>query len=85
MRLSMLRGALHSLTAVKIKKSKDVVKFKVGQVLELEATPRTLARLESNNQVLFWCQIGQLDGSYAMPVADPIDQKREFVDDILSR
>jgi len=63
----------------------DVVKFKVGQVLELEATPRTLARLESNNQVLFWCQIGQLDGYYAMQVADPVDQKREFVDDILSR
>ena len=47
--------------------------------------PRTLARLESNNQVLFWCQIGQLDGYYAMQVADPVDQKREFVDDILSR
>jgi flagellar motor switch protein FliM len=35
--------------------------------------------------VLFWCQIGQLDGYYAMQVADPVDQKREFVDDILSR
>ena len=63
----------------------DVAKFQVGQVLELEATPRTLAQLESNNQVLFWCQIGQLDGYYAMQVADPVDQKREFVDDILSR
>ncbi len=63
----------------------DVAKFHVGQVLELDATPRTLARLESNNQVLFWCQIGQLDGYYAMQVADPVDQKREFVDDILSR
>jgi flagellar motor switch protein FliM len=63
----------------------DVVKFHVGQVIELEATPRTLARLESNNQVLFWCQIGQLDGYYAMQVADPVDQKQEFVDDILSR
>ena len=40
---------------------------------------------KSNNQVLFWCQIGQLDGYYAMQVADPVDQKREFVDDILSR
>jgi flagellar motor switch protein FliM len=63
----------------------DVAKFHVGQVLELDATPRTLARLESNNQILFWCQIGQLDGYYAMQVADPVDQKREFVDDILSR
>ena len=63
----------------------EVAKFHVGQVIELDATPRTLARLESNNQVLFWCQIGQLDGFYAMQVADPVDQKREFVDDILSR
>jgi len=63
----------------------EVAKFHVGQVLELDATPRTLARFESNNQVLFWCQIGQLDGYYAMQVADPVDQKREFVDDILSR
>ena len=63
----------------------DVVKFHVGQVIELEATPRTLARLENNNQVLFWCQIGQLDGYYAMQVSDPVDQKQEFVDDILSR
>jgi flagellar motor switch protein FliM len=63
----------------------DVARFHVGQVLELEANPRTLAKLESNNQVLFWCQIGQLDGYYALQVADPVDQKREFVDDILSR
>jgi flagellar motor switch protein FliM len=63
----------------------DVTKFHVGQVIELDATPRTLARLESNNQVLFWCQIGQLDGYYAMQVADPVDQKRKFIDDILSR
>ncbi len=63
----------------------DVAEFHVGQVIELDATPRSLARLENNNQVLFWCQIGQLDGYYAMQVADPVDQKREFVDDILSR
>lgn len=63
----------------------DVARFHVGQVIELNATPRTLAKLESNNQVLFWCQIGQLDGYYAMQVADPVDQKREFLDDILSR
>jgi flagellar motor switch protein FliM len=62
----------------------DVAKFQVGQVIELNATPRTLARFESNNQVLFWCQIGQLDGYYAMQVSDPVDQKQEFVDGILS-
>jgi flagellar motor switch protein FliM len=63
----------------------DVAQFQVGQVIELDATPRTLARLENNSQLLFWCQIGQLDGYYAIQIADPVDQKREFVDDILSR
>jgi flagellar motor switch protein FliM len=63
----------------------DVAQLHLGQVIELTATPRTLARLENNNEVLFWCQIGQLDGYYAMQIADPVDQKREFVDDILSR
>jgi flagellar motor switch protein FliM len=63
----------------------EVAQFQVGQVIELTATPRTLARLESNNQVLFWCQIGQLDGYYAMQVADHVDQTQEFVGDILSR
>ena len=63
----------------------EVANLRVGQVIHLNATPRTLARLECNNELLFWCQVGQLDGLYTLQVKDPVDQKREFVDGILSR
>lgn len=63
----------------------EVANLRVGQVIELRATPRTLVRLECNDELLFWCQLGQSDGCYALQVANPVDQKREFIDDILSR
>jgi flagellar motor switch protein FliM len=63
----------------------EVANLHVGQVIELHATPRTLIRLECNDQLLFWCQLGQSDSRYALQVTDPVDQKQEFIDDILSR
>lgn len=63
----------------------EVGDFKIGQVIELSATPRTLARLECNDQLLFWCEIGQLDGHYSLRIKDQVDQKQEFIDDILPR
>lgn len=63
----------------------EVANLRVGQVIELDATPRTLIRLECNDQLLYWCELGQSNGSYALRVTDPVDQKREFIDDILSR
>jgi flagellar motor switch protein FliM len=63
----------------------DVAGFHVGQVIELNATPNTLVRLECNNQRLFWCQMGQLNGVYSLQVKESADQKREFIDGILSR
>jgi flagellar motor switch protein FliM len=63
----------------------EVAGFHVGQVIELNATPNTLVRLECNNQRLFWCQMGQLNGVYSLQVKESADQKREFIDGILSR
>ncbi|MDI4234833.1 MULTISPECIES: FliM/FliN family flagellar motor switch protein [unclassified Bradyrhizobium] len=63
----------------------EVAGFQVGQVIELNATPSTLVRLECNNQRLFWCQMGQLNGAYSLQVKESADQKREFIDGILSR
>jgi flagellar motor switch protein FliM len=63
----------------------EVAGFQVGQVIELNATPSTLVRLECNNQRLFWCQMGQLNGVYSLQVKESADQKREFIDGILSR
>ena len=63
----------------------EVAGFHVGQVIELNATPSTMVRLECNNQRLFWCQMGQLNGVYSLQVKELADQKREFIDGILSR
>jgi flagellar motor switch protein FliM len=61
----------------------DIAALKVGQTLMLQATPKTPVRLQSNGQPLFWCRLGQLDGAYTLRIEEPIDQKQEFVDDIL--
>jgi flagellar motor switch protein FliM len=58
----------------------EVAEFKVGQVLELQATPRSQVRLECNGQALFACQLGQSSGSYTLRVEDVIDQQQEFID-----
>ena len=58
----------------------EVAEFKVGQVLDLQATPRSQVRLECNGQALFACQLGQSGGSYTLRVEDVIDQQQEFID-----
>ncbi len=64
---------------------REVTEFKVGQVIELQATPRSRVKLECRGQALYWCQLGQGDGAYTLRIDDFIDQDREFFDDILSR
>lgn len=61
----------------------DVARFQVGQMLMLQATPRSPIRLQSNDQPLFWTRLGHADGHYTLRVEEPIDQKEEFIDDIL--
>jgi flagellar motor switch protein FliM len=63
----------------------EITNLKVGQVLDLQATPRSRIKLEGNNQGLFWCHMGQADGSYVLKVDEYIDQEKEFLDDVLSR
>jgi len=63
----------------------DITELKVGQIIELQATARSRIKLEGNNQGLFWCQMGQQDGSYVLKVDDFIDQEKEFLDDVLAR
>jgi len=63
----------------------DIADLKIGQVIELQATPRSRVKLEGNDQPLFWCRLGQSDGSYMLRVEDYIDQEQEFIDDVLSR
>lgn len=62
----------------------EVAGLRVGQVLELQATPATLVRLECNGQPLFRCRLGQSQGAYMLQVEDVIDEDQEFFDDIAS-
>jgi flagellar motor switch protein FliM len=54
-----------------------IARLKVGQILPLESTPRTRARTECNGQQLFWCEIGQGEGTYTIRIDEPVDQARE--------
>jgi flagellar motor switch protein FliM len=63
----------------------EIAGLKIGDVIELQATPRSRVKLESNQQGLFWCHIGQSEGSYVLKVDELIDQEKEFLDDVLPR
>ena len=63
----------------------EIADLKVGDVIELQATPRSRVKLEGNHQGLFWCHIGQSEGSYVLKVDEHIDQEKEFLDDVLPR
>ncbi|WP_018264592.1 flagellar motor switch protein FliM [Methylosinus sp. LW4] len=61
----------------------DVARFEVGQVIELPVSPTGLVALMCEGQSLFWCEIGQKDGSYTIRIDDFVDQQQEFIDDVL--
>jgi flagellar motor switch protein FliM len=63
----------------------EVTELKVGQVLKLQATPKSRVKLESNEQPLFWCQLGQSEGIYKLRIEDVFDHEQEFYNDVLSR
>ena len=52
----------------------DVAAFKVGQVISLEARTDGRIRLECNNQPLFMCEIGQLEGAYTLRVDETLER-----------
>ncbi|WP_029031688.1 flagellar motor switch protein FliM [Salinarimonas rosea] len=62
----------------------EVAAFQVGQVIELQATPRSKVRLDCNGQALFRCRLGQSQGVYVLEVEDVIDEDQEFIDDLAS-
>ena len=63
----------------------DMAGLRVGQILQLQSTPASHVKLESNGQPLFWCELGQGDGIYTVRVHGAVDQEQEFIDDILPR
>ena len=51
--------------------------------LELEATPQSRVRVESNGERLMWCDFGKSNGVYTLRVDSFVDREQEFMDDIL--
>lgn len=63
----------------------EISELKIGQVIELQSSPRSPIQLQCNDETVFWCQLGQRDGSYVLRVQDSANQEQEFFDDLLSR
>ncbi len=63
----------------------EIADLQVGQILKLQATPTSRVKLESHDQPLFWCQLGQSDGGYKLRIEDVFDHQQEFVNDVLCR
>lgn len=59
----------------------EIADLKVGQVIGLDATPSTRVKLEGNDRPLFWCHMGQAQGSYVLRVDEVIAQDKEGADD----
>lgn len=63
----------------------DVARLRPGQLIALSANPRTPVKLEANDQPLFWCQLGQSDGTYKLRIDTVFDPEQEFLGDLLNR
>jgi len=62
----------------------EISHLRVGQVLELKATPRTRVNLECDGERLILCQFGKSNGVYTLRVDEFVDREQEFMNDILS-
>lgn len=63
----------------------EIAALRVGQVLPLDATPRSPVRIDCNGEPLLWCELSQSNGAYALRVQGFVDREQEFMDGILSR
>ena len=62
----------------------DVADFKVGGIIELDATARTRVSVECNGERLVWCHLGKSNGVYTLRVDDFIDREQEYMNDVLA-
>ncbi|MBX9589521.1 MAG: FliM/FliN family flagellar motor switch protein [Hyphomonadaceae bacterium] len=62
----------------------EVAGFKVGQVVELNATAHGRVRLECNGERLMWCHLGKSQDKYTLRVDELVDREQEFLNEILS-
>ncbi|MFD1695845.1 flagellar motor switch protein FliM [Roseibium aestuarii] len=63
----------------------DIASLQVGQMIELQATVRSPVTLSCNQQPIFTCQLGQLNGSYTLQIEDLINDEKDLIDDLRNR
>jgi len=61
----------------------DVAQLKVGEILELDIPVDSPVRLSSNDEDLFWCELGQADGAFTLKIIEPAREKKDFLDVML--
>lgn len=62
----------------------EIAALRVGQILPLNATPRSGVRLDCNGEPLLWCEFGQSNGNYTVRVHGFVDREQEFMEGLLS-
>ncbi|WP_153772089.1 FliM/FliN family flagellar motor switch protein [Labrenzia sp. CE80] len=62
----------------------DISSLRVGQTIELQATAHSPVMLSCNQQPVFNCQLGQLNGSYTLQIEDLIHEEKDLIDDLRS-
>jgi flagellar motor switch protein FliM len=61
----------------------DLAGFEEGQVIELEETAQTQARLSARGKTLFVCEFGKLGQNYTVRIRHPFDAGQDFIDGLL--
>ena len=61
----------------------EIAQLRPGQVLALNSTPTSLVSLQSGDEQLFWCRLGQSDGHFTVVVDSPVSRTDEAVGDLL--
>lgn len=75
---------LHAILEERTQPLGDILELKVGQIISLDATPRSRIRVECNGEPLLWCEIGRMNGVYTLRVKGFIDAEQEFLDGVLA-
>lgn len=61
----------------------DLAGFEKGQIIELEETAQTQARLSARGKTLFVCEFGKLGQNYTVRIRHPFDAGQDFIDGLL--
>ncbi len=62
----------------------EIAALEPGQILRLNADPKSLIALECQEERIFWCKLAQSKSKFALVVEQAIDKKKELVADLIA-